>query len=186
MSEYNIAIKAVRWSRVAMPWRGSTTMQERVLAFLPYLLPLLQVIVSGLGLFGLFFQNYFPENQGIAIAVLEISNLILPWVGWINSFTVSLLLFLALYLLIVRNEKVPHFIRFNTMQALLIEIALALFGYVSALFSPVAGLNLLFALLSSFMVVGVIALVVFAFVQCLRGVYADIPTISNAAYSQVR
>lgn len=169
-----------------MPWRSSTTMQERVLAFLPYLLPLLQVIVSALGLLGLLFQNYFSNNEGIAIAVVALSTTILPWVGWLNSFAVSLLLFLGLYLLVVRNEKIPHFIRFNTMQALLIEIALALFGYVSTLFAPIAGMSLIFTLLSSFLVVGVVALVVFAFVQCLRGVYADIPAISDAAYSQVR
>jgi uncharacterized membrane protein len=169
-----------------MPWRSSTTMQDRVLAFLPYLLPLLQVMVSALGLLGLLFQNYLPNNEGIATAVVALSTAILPWVGWVNSFTVSLLLFLGLYLLVVRNEKVPHFIRFNTMQALLIEIALALFGYVGTLFAPIAGMSLIFTLLSSFLVVGVVALVVFAFVQCLRGVYADIPTISDAAYSQVR
>jgi uncharacterized membrane protein len=186
MSEYNIAIKTARWSEFAMPWRSSTTMQERVLAFLPYLLPLLQVIVSALGLLGLLFQNYFSNNEGIAIAVVALSTTILPWVGWLNSFAVSLLLFLGLYLLVVRNEKIPHFIRFNTMQALLIEIALALFGYVSTLFAPIAGMSLIFTLLSSFLVVGVVALVVFAFVQCLRGVYADIPAISDAAYSQVR
>lgn len=166
-----------------MPWRGSTTTQDRVLAFLPYLLPFLHSFTVAFVVL-----TVLPLNAASLEIFSTIAQLLAPLQVWVNNFAVSLILFLALYLLVVRNEKIPHFIRFNTMQALLIEIALALFGYVSALlgFGGLGSINWILSILSLIINLGVIGLVVFALVQCLRGIYAEIPTLSDAAYSQVR
>jgi Chloroplast import apparatus Tic20-like len=166
-----------------MPWRGSTTTQDRILAFLPYLLPFLRAFTVGFVVL-----TVLPLNATSVAILSAIAQLILPLQNWVNNFTVSIILFLALYLLVVRNERIPHFIRFNTMQALLIEIALALFGYVGALlgFGQLGPINLVLSILSLVINLGVIGVVIFALVQCLRGIYAEIPTLSDAAYSQVR
>jgi uncharacterized membrane protein len=46
----------------------------------------------------------------------------------------SLIIFFALYLGVVRNENISHFIRFNAMQAILLDIVLMLCGLVLPIF----------------------------------------------------
>ena len=42
-----------------------------------------------------------------------------------NSFT-PFFVFFALFLAVVRNEKLPHFLRFNAMQSILLDICIML------------------------------------------------------------
>lgn len=99
-----------------MTWRGSTTIRDRIFASLPYLLPLMDALVFGASLF-----NVFPALQLVFVPLL-------PLLFIYNSFGgfTSLIIFFALFLLVVRNERINHFIRFNTMQALLLDITLVL------------------------------------------------------------
>ena len=96
-----------------MTWRGTTTVRDRIFAALPYLLPLM----NGLP-FGRFLFQQFPVLQIITLPVIPLMFLYqyIPFAGFI--------VFIGLYMLVVRNENIPHFIRFNTMQAILIDIVL--------------------------------------------------------------
>ena len=98
----------------------------------------------------------------------------------------GLLLFLALFLGVVRNPEVPYFVRFNAMQALLTSIALIVlsFGFRLVL-EPLAAGNLLLGTLSSAVAIAVLAIVLFAWVECLRGREPDLPGISQAARMQL-
>jgi hypothetical protein len=164
-----------------MPWRGSTTTQDRILAFLPYLLPFLHAFAVGFAVI-----QGLPLDATSLTIFISIAQILAPLQGLVNNFAVSLILFFALYLLVVRNEQIPHFIRFNTMQALLIEIGLALFGAVAQLLGQLGPFGLIFGILFIVINLSIIGFVVYALVQCLRGVYAEIPTLSEAAYAQVR
>ena len=42
-----------------------------------------------------------------------------------NSFT-PFFVFFAMFLAVVRNEKLPHFVRFNAMQSILLDICIML------------------------------------------------------------
>ncbi|MFB2835732.1 Tic20 family protein [Floridanema evergladense] len=165
-----------------MTWRGTTTVADRIFASLPYLLPLMDGLIFGVA----FFQQ-FPSLRIVLVPlqpVLIIYGLIS---GAFFGFG-SLILFLLLYFLVVRNERVPHFIRFNTMQAILIGIVLSLcsliLGYILA---PVLG-NSSFVMqtLMTTIFLGVVAAFFYSVVQTLMGRYAEIPTISEAVYMQVR
>jgi uncharacterized membrane protein len=160
----------------AMPWPASTTIQDRVLASLPYLLPL----ITSLGSSGVIWMA-FPTLGNIILPLL------LPILlnNGIISFS-TFVIFFVLFLLVVRNEQVSRFIRFNTMQALLLEIVLSLSGIVLSILGAAPGSGLILVGLSSVVMIGVWAIIIFSVVQSLRGLYAEVPTLSDAAYTQVR
>jgi hypothetical protein len=158
-----------------MAWRGSTTIQERIFASLPYLLPLISSLA--------FAASFFKEFPAVAQVLIPLLAPILLIYG-IIPFP-SLIIFFALFFFVVRNERVAHFIRYNTMQALLVDILLVLAGLILPFFSQ-GGLNLISNTLSTTVFLGVVAIVGFSIVQSLRGRYAEIPTLSEAVYMQVR
>ncbi|MEG4208462.1 Tic20 family protein [Microcoleus sp. S13_B4] len=157
-----------------MTWRGSTTVPDRIFASLPYLLPL----VEGLA-FGRFLFTQFPVLQLLLIPLAPLMQLYrLPFA--------SLIIFFALYLGVVRNENISHFIRFNAMQAILLDIVLMLCGLVLPIFSRGVQVAFIAETLYNMVFLGVFAAFVYAVVQSLLGRYAEIPPLSDAVYMQVR
>lgn len=158
-----------------MTWRKSTTVQDRILACLPYLLPL----IDGLA-FGSFLLNEFPPLQVFFVPILPLLALYssIPFAGMI--------VFFALFLLVVRNESIIHFIRFNAMQAIIIDIVIFLCSLLLPILRPIPGTAFAMQTIASTIFLGVVAAVVYSVVQSLRGVYAEIPAISDAVHAQVR
>lgn len=157
-----------------MTWRGTTTVKDRIFACLPYLLPL----VEGLA-FSRFLIAQFPALQVLFVPLAPLLLLYsIPFAG--------LIIFFALFLLVVRNESIPHFIRFNTMQAILIDIVLLLCNLILPILSPIPGAGFALQTLSNTIFLGVVIAVVYAVVQSIRGRYAEIPAISDAVHMQVR
>jgi Chloroplast import apparatus Tic20-like len=157
-----------------MSFRGSTTVPDRIFAGLPYLLPLLH----GLGYASSFF-NVFPALQFLFVPFM-------PLLLLYNVRYASLIIFLALFFLVVRNENIKHFIRFNTLQALIVDIMLVIVDLILPFFGKVSGADFIVTTISNVVFLGVIAIVVYSIVQSLRGLYAEIPTLSEQVYMQVR
>ena len=151
---------------------------QRLLAPLIYLLPWSDAIPFGLGIDGVF--NQVPLLRLLIVPAVPFIQLNrgVPFGG--------LLLFFVLFLAVVRNPKVPYFLRFNTLQALMTDIVLIVlsFGF-SILLQPLASGSLLIGTLSSTIVIAVLAILVFALVECLRGREPDLPGISQAARMQL-
>ena len=157
-----------------MTWRGSTTVRDRIFASLPYLLPL----IDGLP-FGAFLFRQFPVLQLLLIPLDPLRQIYdVPFA--------SLIIFFALYLGVVRNENISHFIRFNAMQAILLDIVLMLCGLVLPIFSNGLQVALIAETLYNMVFLGAFAAFVYAVVQSLLGRYAEIPPLSDAVYMQVR
>ena len=98
----------------------------------------------------------------------------------------GLLLFFVLFLAVVRNPAVPYFLRFNTLQALLTDIVIVVLSFAfGILLQPIAGGSLLLSTLSSTVVVAVLAILLFALVECWRGREPDLPGISQAVRMQL-
>ncbi|BAZ04820.1 Tic20 family protein [Calothrix sp. NIES-3974] len=158
-----------------MSWRGSTTVSDRIFACLPYTLPLVDVLV-----FGTFLIQQFPALSVIFVPLA-------PIIAIYGSIPFgSLVVFFALFFLVVRNERIPHFIRFNTMQAILLDIVIILFGYLLRILSNIPGIEFAIQTLSTTIFLGIVVAVVYSVVQSLIGKYAEIPAISDAVYMQVR
>ena len=146
---------------------------QRLLALLPYLLPWSDALPFGRSLYGL-----FPILELVtwpALPVLLVKQAV-PFGG--------LILFLVLFLAVVRNPQVPGTIRFNALQAILLDIVLV----VLSLAFQLLGLEKLgFAgrTLDNTVFLGMLVLMLFALVQCLRGKEPEIPALSEAVRMQL-
>ena len=159
-----------------MTWRGSTDTKDRIFAALVYLLPLYSAFA-----FGIFIFQQIPF-LGAALAIV-LSPLAFLYSS-LGSFG-SLIIFFVLFFAVVRNPRISHFIRFNTMQAILIDILVYLLGLVLGFVARGLGANLVVETLFNVVFLGAFAACVYSIIQSVIGKYADIPTISEAAYSQV-
>lgn len=169
-----------------MTWRGSTTPLNRFFACLPYLLPLMDAIIMYSG-------PFFSQFEVLRVILLPLTPLITVYITILGLFSFGglglggLLIFFGLYFLVVRNENIPHFIRFNTMQSIILGIALSLFGIIwSYALEPIFQGGLIQETLFNVAFFGTVAAVIYAIVQTILGRYAEIPTLSDAAYMQVR
>ena len=174
-----------------MTVRGATTPQERIFGALPYLLPMAESLI-----FGSFFFQQFPEISAVLLLVLS------PVLALYGAFPLmGLIIFFALFMLVVRNESLPHFIRFNTMQAIMIMICISVCRIlIDFILSPLLGITItsvgvsvagptefLVEILFNFIFFGVFAASIYSIVQVLRGHYPDdIPSLSEIVYMQVR
>ncbi|MBD2080527.1 Tic20 family protein [Leptolyngbya sp. FACHB-17] len=161
-----------------MSWRGSTTVSDRIFASLVYLLPLLDVLR---------FVGQILRLTGSVLSplIVLVETPLRPLLSIYTGF-VPFIVFIALFALVVRNENIPHFIRFNTLQAIFFGIVLSLVEIIwQFALSPVFG-TLLTQTLFNAVFLGMIAAVGYSIVQTILGRYAEIPTISDAVYTYVR
>ncbi len=147
---------------------------QRLLALLAYLLPWSEGVPFGRSLYGM-----FPALQWLSLPVIPVVLLqrLVPFGGF--------LLFLLLFLAVVRNPKVPYFIRFNVLQAILLDIVLVLLTLTFNVLLTPLGASFAIRTLSNTVYLGTLVLVLFAAVQCVRGKEADIPTVSEAVRMQL-
>ncbi len=157
-----------------MNWRTSSTdWKDRLFASLVYLFPLYYALE-----FGGFLFRQFPFLQLIFIPLypLILINQI-PFGGFI--------LFIVLFAAVVRNARISHFIRFNTMQAILIDILLILVSLVFRFILGGLGASLVTETIANAVFLGTLVACGYGIFQSASGKYAEMPTISEAAYSQV-
>ena len=147
---------------------------QRLIGILIYMLPWSDAIPFGRYLF-----IDFPVLQWMAMPALPII-ILKQGIPFGN-----VLLFFVLFLFIARNPKVPYFLRFNTLQALLIDIGMILISYAFQILIRPLGERLLISTLSSTVLIGILAIVIFAFGKCLQGKEPDLPGISEAVRMQL-
>ncbi len=172
-----------------MTWRGSSTTQDRIFACLVYIVPVLELLNSGFG-------------SPLFLVAPPLAMVFTPFVPLMNIYNygagglaiVQLAVFLGLFIGVVRNYKVVHFLRFHTMQALLIGIFVFLCQAVLEILGIArqgiglgrSSVELLFwNPLMSVVFVAVLASVIYSMVQAVRGLYAELPFVSEAAYRSI-
>lgn len=158
-----------------MTWRGSTTAKDRFFACLPYLLPIIAVFPLG--------QFLFAQFPALGLIYLPLTPLLQIYFG--VQF-VGLIIFFVLFMAVVQNLSINHFIRFNTMQAILIDILLFLCQMLLGILRRGLGDNIVIQTLYNVVFLGVLAMAFYSIVQSVIGRYAEIPTLSEAVYTQVR
>ncbi|OUL22903.1 hypothetical protein BV378_23640 [Nostoc sp. RF31YmG] len=159
-----------------MSWRGSTTVSDRILACLPYLLPLIDGLMFG-------YVSLLRQFPALQVVFLPLAPIVAIY-GSLGQFG-QLIVFFALFFLVVRNEKIHHFIRFNTMQAILLDIIVFLCSIVLRVVA-LPGVDFAVQTVASTIFLGLVAAVGYSVAQSLLGRYAEIPAISDAVYMQVR
>ena len=147
---------------------------QRLLALLTYLMPWSDGLPFGRSL-----TSLFPVLQWLSLPALPLVLIeqAIPFGGFI--------LFLVLFLGVVRNQRVPYFIRFNALQAILLDIILIVLSLAfNLLLAPLGG-NFAVRTLANTVFLGMLVLVLFGIIQCLRGKEADIPSLSEAVRMQL-
>ena len=95
-----------------------------------------------------------------------------------NSFPFGgLLFFLILFAGVVRNPKVPYFVRYNACQALLLDIALIIITYILRIFPLAEFGSIIFAF--------TLSIFIYSIFQCINGVEPEIPLISKSVRMQI-
>ena len=146
---------------------------QRLSSVFLYTLPLKTSIPFGYFLFSKYSFLKILEILTFPIAIIENS---LPF-G-------SLLLFILLFAGLVRNSKVPYFVRYNACQALLIDIALIIITYLLGIL-PISELGSIFSILCSIIFIYTLCIFVYSISQCIVGVEPQIPFISKSVRMQI-
>ncbi|KAL4856315.1 hypothetical protein ACK3TF_003128 [Chlorella vulgaris] len=156
---------------------GSPDIADRVVASLPYLVPLL----DGLR-YGKFFLVQYPAFGAVLLPLDPIIRL------YYSFPLASLIVFFGIYLGIINNQNFSRYVRFNAMQAVLLDIILILPGLLEGVFRPptggpglqvyISGYNTIFLFL--------FACVAYGVGSCLVGQTPRLPLVADAADAQVR
>ncbi len=152
----------------------SHTAADRFFGCLPYLLPIADVYF-----FGMFLFQEFPSLQQLYIPLA-------PLLAINNSGYGGFILFIGLYLGVVNNQKISRFIRFNTLQAILIGILISLCGLIlSYVLRPIIGMGPITQVLMNVIFLGTIAASGYGIIMSAMGEYTQIPQLSETAQIQV-
>ena len=119
--------------------------------------------------YSLFYKYSFLKilfSLTFPIAIIEES---LPYGGF--------LLFIILFAGLVRNPKVPYYVRYNACQALLIDIALIIISYLLRIFPIVE--------LGSIIFIFTLCIFIYSISKCICGVEPEIPLISQSVRMQI-
>ena len=156
---------------------GTADVKERFFGAAVYLFAIYDAIVLG-GNLVLQIPALAPVFELLLLLVTPVTFIYSIFNSIVPLGFGSLVVFFILFLAVVRNEKVPYFIRFNTLQSILFGIAVSL---ISIIFSTIGGLGLIGGLV--FVIVTGASL--YCIAECAMGRYPEIPTVSAAAYSQL-
>jgi len=160
-----------------MTWQKTTNIfPDRICAALAYVLPL-----AGSVMFAPFVLRDMPV----------LSWLLLPTVPLLQIYNslpfAQLIVFILLLVGVVRNASISHFIRFNVMQAILLDIVLFLASLLmSYIFDPIVSGTIVQEILYSTVFLGILAAVIYGVIESFMGIYPDkIPGVSQATHYQV-
>jgi uncharacterized membrane protein len=158
--------------------------RDRIYASLPYLLPMSAVVYFGASLL----QQFLPLQYLFFPVIWLYGNVLMFPVVPLLGLNGEFLILVGLYILVIRDARINHFVRFNAMQAILLEIVIFSMQLVLRLFEQIVGyspaMKLIFATLSNTIFLGIVGACIYAIAQNIAGKYSEIPAISEAALMQ--
>ena len=152
-----------------MPSLGS-----KILGILLYMIPWADCLTFGNHLY---IKYPFIQIIKIPAIPIEIIERSLP-LG-------NLLLFLAIFIGLVRNNKVSFFVRFNALQSLLINIGIIIISFmIEILFSSFEN-SLIIRTLTSTLLISLFSIIAYCVWSCTQGKEPNLPGISEATKMQL-
>ena len=151
-------------------------------------MPIWQKIIGGL-IYMIPWSDALPFGKYLFIDIPSLTLLLIPalpilFIEQIIPFG-GLVLFLLLFIFVIRNPKIPYFIRFNSLQAILLNIGLIILNYIFEIFLKPFENSLLVQTFSSTILIAVLAIISFSIYKCLEGKEPDLPGISDAVKIQL-
>ena len=146
----------------------------RILGVLLYMIPWSDSIMFGNHLYIKYPFTQIIQIPAIPIVLIERS---IPF-G-------NLLLFLAIFIGLVRNSKISYFLRFNALQSLLIDIGIIIVSFIfEIVFSPFLN-SLIIRTFSSTLLISLFSVIVYCVWSCTQGNEPNLPGISQATKMQL-
>ena len=97
----------------------------------------------------------------------------------------NLLLFLVIFIGLIRNNKTSYFLRFNALQSLLINIGIIIISFIfEIVFSPFLN-SLIIRTFSSTLLISIFSVIIYCVYSCAKGKEPDLPMISEATKMQL-
>jgi Chloroplast import apparatus Tic20-like len=150
---------------------SSETAAARFFGSIVYLIPIVEVSSFG----GYVFEQ-FP-------IVRELYQLLGPLLLIYSIPLGGFILFLVLYLGVVRNHNISRFIRFNTLQSILIGILISLCGIIlQYMLRPIFADSVVTQVLMNVVFLGTIALSFYGIGMSALGKYSEVPQLSDTAH----
>ena len=147
---------------------------EKILGIFLYMIPWANSLVFGNHLYIKYPFTQIIQIPAIPIIIIERS---IPF-G-------NLLLFLAIYIGLVRNNKVSYFLRFNALQSLLINIGIIIINFIFQIFFNPFGNSLIIRTFSSTLLISIFAMITYCVWSCTQGNEPNLPGISEATKMQL-
>ena len=97
----------------------------------------------------------------------------------------SLLLFLSIFIGLVRNNKVSYFLRFNAMQSLLINIGIIIVSFIFEIIFSSFSNTLIIRTFSSTLLISLFSVILYCVWSCTQGNEPNLPGISQATKMQL-
>ena len=147
---------------------------EKSVGALLYMIPWYYCLPFG---YHLFRKYPLLEIVKIPTIPIELIQRSLPFGG--------LLLFLAIFLGLVRNQKIGYFLRFNALQSLLINIGIIIITYLFEIFLNSFNNTLMVRTFSTTLLMSVFAIITYCIYCCFKGNEPNLPVISEATKMQL-
>ncbi|CAL6277658.1 unnamed protein product [Bathycoccus prasinos] len=148
--------------------------KDRLLAILPYLIPMMGCIAFTNDGF-----DFFP----LTLQFLDFFTA--PMMIFYSNGFIPFCTFFGLFLAVVRNPKVPHFIRYNTMQAIMLDICIMLAGLIMQYLPLFLAVTFFGALVEILAFANGTYAILYSVWNAVQGLYPEIPIITEAVYAQV-
>ena len=147
---------------------------EKALGILLYMIPWADSIIFGNHLYIQYPLTQIIQIPAIPIIIIERS---IPF-G-------NLLLFLSIFIGLVRNNKVSYFLRFNALQSLLINIGIIIVSFLFQIFFSPFGNSLIIRTFSSTLLISLLSIITYCVLSCTQGNEPNLPGISQATKMQL-
>ncbi|XP_028769253.1 protein TIC 20-v, chloroplastic [Neltuma alba] len=146
-------------------------------------------LISALCYFYPFFDG-IQYGKYVITQVYPVQAIVQPLVPAIRVFKSfpfnGFLVFLTLYFVVVRNPNFSRFVRFNTMQAIVLDVLLIFPDLLERSFNPRGGLGLdLMMSLDSTVFLFLLVCLIYGSSSCLLGQAPRLPIVAEAAERQV-
>ena len=150
------------------------SLRGKILGVLLYMIPWADSLVFGNHLYLKYPVTQIIQIPAIPIIILERS---IPF-G-------NLLLFLAIFIGLVRNNKVSYFLRFNALQSLLINIGIIIITFIFQIFFSSFENSLFIRTLSTTLLISICSTIAYCVWSCTQGNEPNLPGISKATKMQL-
>ena len=147
---------------------------QKLFGFYVYFFPLTETLRVGSRIL-----DIFPALQYLYLPCLPIITIkkILP--------LSDLILFILIFILIIRNQNIDFSCRFNSLQAILLGIMLNLFTYGFSIIILPLGISLITSNIQDMIFITSVAFIIFCLIETVQNKLPEIPFISDAVKMQI-